>query len=332
LTGRGLIHFQLGAPGVDADLKAALAIFREHGDVASMALSYSFYAEVAAARGEIGEGRRRRLEVLEFYLGLPDDVFVLAARAYSRAKLGVLDGDLTQAERYYREAAAGYGQIDRPMMRSICLGMVADFDERAGNYAAAINDLDEAVETNDALGLRGFTGALLARLAWVLLQNGDTARAEFNYNRALDLARRLNNTPVAFMALTGLAELHRLHGRNGEAAAAATEALDLYLAGSPRRLSNRIDARSDVLAAGAVCCTVLGVLAAEGCNGEQAAQLLGHADRLRQDAGAPVPTFQRDDLDRARKAAVTLLGHDAFLAEFELGQRGRLGHEVTFRP
>jgi tetratricopeptide (TPR) repeat protein len=270
--------------------------------------------------------------VLGFYLGLPDDVFVLAARAYSRAKLGVLDRDLAQAERYYREAADGYGQIDRPMMRSMCLGMVADFDERAGNYEAAIIDLDEAVETNDALGLRGFTGALLARLGWVLLQNGDTAAAESKYNRALDLARRLSNTPVVFMALTGLAAIHRLNGRNAEAAAAATEALDLYLAGSPRRLSNRIDARADVLAAASVCCGVLGVLAVEGGNGEQAARLLGHADRLQHDAESRVPKFQCDDLDRARDAAVALVGHEAFLAAFELGQHGRLGHEVAFRP
>jgi predicted ATPase/DNA-binding SARP family transcriptional activator len=332
LTGRGLIHFQLGAPGVDADLKAALSTFREHGDVASMALTYSFYAEVAAARGDIDEGRRRRLEVLDFYLALPDDVFVLAARAYSRAKLGVLDGDLNQAERYYREAAEGFGRVDRPMMRSMCLGMVADFDERAGNYAAAIDDLDEAVETNDALGFWGFTGALLARLGWVLLQNGDPARAEVKYNRALDLARRLSNKPVIFMALAGMAEIHRLHGRDVEAAAAATEALDVYLAGNPRRLSNRIDAQADVLAAAAVCCAVLGVLAAEAGDGEQAAQLLGHAERLRGDAAAPVPTVQRDDLDRARHTAVKLLGGDAFLAAFELGQRGRLGHEVAFRP
>jgi predicted ATPase/DNA-binding SARP family transcriptional activator len=333
LTGRGLIDFQLGEPaGVDADLKAALAIFRDRGDVAAMSLTYSFYAEVPAALGDVDEARRRRHEVLEFYGGFPDDVFVIAVRAYSRAKLGVLDGDLPRAERYYREAADGFAQVDRPMMRSICLGMVADFDERAGNYPAAIRDLEEAVDTNDALGLRGFTGALLARLGWVLLQNGDVLRAEFKYNRALDLARRLHNTPVIFPALTGLAVLHLMHGRNREAADAATEALDLYLAGGPRRLSNRVDPQADVFVVAAVCCAVLGMLAAEEGDGKQAARLLGHADRLRNDAAAPVPVFQREDLDRARDRAVDLLGYDAFLAAFELGQRGRLGHEVAFRP
>ena len=70
LTGRGLIDFQLGKPeGVDADLSAALAIFREHNDLGAISLTHSFYAEVAAARGDIDEGRRRRLELLDHYLG-----------------------------------------------------------------------------------------------------------------------------------------------------------------------------------------------------------------------------------------------------------------------
>ncbi len=87
-----------------------------------------------------------------------------------------------------------------------------------------------------------------------------------------------------------------------------------------------------MLAAGAVCCAVLGMLAAEQGEGDRAARLLGHADRLRTDAGATVPTFQRDDLDRAQDRGVDRLGHDAFLAAFEAGRRGRLGHEVAFRP
>ena len=333
LTGRGLIDFQLGKPaGVDADFEAALAIFHDRDDFASLSLTYGFWAEVAVARGDLDEGRRRRLELLDFYLGLPEGPFVIAVRAYSRAKLGGLDGDLERSERYYREAADGFAQIDRPMMRAMCLGMVADFEERRGDYREAINNLDEAVATNDALGLRGFNGSLLARLGWALLQDGDTARAELAYNRALDLARRLNNTPVAFLALTGRAVLHRLDGRIDSAAEAATEALELYLAGEPRRLANRVDPRADLLGGAAVCCTELAILAVERGDAEQAARLLGHADRLRRDVGVPVPRFQCNDLDRARETASALLGPEAFEAAFDLGQHGQLGQNVAFRP
>jgi tetratricopeptide (TPR) repeat protein len=334
LTGRGLIAFQLGAPaGVDADLEAALAFFRANDDVASMALTYSFYAEVAAARGDIEEGRRRRREVLAFYLGLPDaDPFVLGARAYSLAKLAVLDGDLTQAEDCYRQAADGFSKVGRPMMRSMCLGMIADFAERTGDSAAAVAHLDEAIEINDSLGLRGFSGALLARLGWALLQCGDPARAESVCRRSLEIGRRLNHTPALFTAQTALSVVHRLHGRSDAAAAAATEALELAMAGGPRRLSNRIDVQADALGGTAACCVVLGGLAADAGAGERAALLLGRADRLRDEAGVAVPRLQVDDLARTRRAAVALIGEDAFLAAFEAGQQGRLGHEVPIRP
>lgn len=333
LTGRGLIEFLTGSQQrADADLEAALATFRDRNDVPSMALAHSFYAEIAAVRGDVDEAVRRRQEVLAFYGELPDDPFVVAARAYSRAKLAILEGDLTQAEQHYRAATEGFSRIDRPVMLSMSLGMVADFDERSGDYPAAIRVLEEAIATNDALGLRGFTGSLVARLGWALLHEGDVVRAETMYERALEGARRLRNAPVMFLALTGMAVLHRLHGRNGVAAAAGTEALGLYLAGGPRRFRNRIDPQDDVLAGAAACCSVLGVLAAEAGDGERAARLLGHAERLRSDAGAPVPPFQHDDIDRARDSTVAALGHDAFLAALELGRRGELGAEVAFAP
>lgn len=340
LTGRALIDFQVGQiEHVDADLETALAIFRRHNDVASIALTYSFYAEVAAARGDTDVGRSRRLEVLDFYASQPDDPFVVAARAYSQGKLGLLDGDLAEAERRYREAADGFAKIDRPMMLSMCLGIVADFDERNGDYRAAIVALEEAVTINDTLGLKGFMGALLARLGWALLQDGAPERAEITYKRAFELARRLNNAPVVFLSLTGLAVLHRLDDRDADAVRAATEALEYYQAGGPRhrtggrrRLSNRVDALADVQTAAAACCGVLAGIAATADRGTETAQLLGHADRLRTDAGTPVPTLQRADLDRTREAAIALLGHDAFLAAFASGWQGQLGIDVVFSP
>jgi predicted ATPase/DNA-binding SARP family transcriptional activator len=333
LTGRGLIEFQLGKPeNVDADLSAALAIFRDRNDLGAISLTHSFYAEVAAARGDIDEGRRRRLDLLDHYMGLPDSTFVIAARAYSRAKVAGLDGDLELSELHYREAADAFSQINRPMMLAICQGIIADFDERCGNYRAAIDNLDEAIATNDALGFRGFNGSLLARLGWALLQDGDTTRAEIAYNRALDLARRLSNTPVVFLALAGRAVLHRLDGRNATAVEAATEALELYLAGEPRRLANRVDPRADLLAGAAVCCTELGILAVDAGNAEHAVRLLGHAERLRSDAGVAVPKFQCDGLDRALETASALLDPERFQAAFDFGQHGQLGQSVTFKP
>jgi predicted ATPase/DNA-binding SARP family transcriptional activator len=305
LTGRGLIDFLIGAvEQSDADLEEALEIFQRHGDLESMALAHSFYAEQAAVRGDLDEARRRRLEVLDFYGESPNDPFAIAARVYSQAKLAILDGDLDAAERHYRAATDGFDRLDRPVMSSMCLAMVADFDERAGDLPAAITTLEKAIETNEAL-LGGFTGSLFARLGWVLLQDGQLARAEAAYQRSLDSSRRLRHTMVLFQTLTGLAALHRLHGRDGDAASAATEALEIYRTGGFNRFRNRIEPTKDLQAMAAVACVVLAAVAAEGDEPAAAAAPLAEAERLLADSGTEVPTFQLDDLHRARTAAVT---------------------------
>jgi tetratricopeptide (TPR) repeat protein len=330
VMGRGLINLLSGSPAhSDADLIHALAVFREGTQVREMALAYSFYAEIPYVQGDSDEARRRRLEVLAFYAGLPDDPFTFAARAYSRARLGTLDGDLVVAEQHYREAAAGFAEGDRPVMRTICLGMLADFDERAGRYGPAVDELEEAVRLSDSLGLRGFNGSLLSRLAWVLLQNADVERAEVMARRALDQGRRLRSTQVLFLALTASAVLHRRRGQDDQAASAATEAVGLYLAGWPRRFRNRIDPELEILTAVAACCAVLGMLAVEEGDGAHGAQLLGHANHLRGDGGGPVPAFQHDDISRAQESATALLGRDGFAAAFDQGERLDLGELLT---
>ena len=152
----------------------------------------------------------------------------------------------------------------------MCLGMVADFDERAGDYPAAIRTLEAAIATNEAL-LGGFTGSLQARLGWVLLHDGQVARAEAVYERALEGPAACGTRMVLFHALAGLAVLHRLHGRDDAAVEAATEALELYRADGFRRFRNRIDPKTDLQAAAAVCCEVLAAIAAERDEPEQAA-------------------------------------------------------------
>jgi predicted ATPase/DNA-binding SARP family transcriptional activator len=302
LTGRGLINFLAGQPEhSDEDLEAAIEIFERHDDVESLRLAYSFWAEQPAALGDIAEARRRRLQLLDFLAARPQDEFDVASRSYSLAKLALLDDDLDAAERHYRTATEGFARFDRPAMNSMCLGMVADFDERAGDYPAAIKALEAAIETNQTL-LGGFTGSLLSRLGWVLLEDGQTTRAEAVYREALASGRRVQHTMVVFLSLTGVAALDRLHGRSGDAFAAATEALEIYRAGGPRRFQNRIDTAADLQAAGAVCCGVLAAIAAEGDDRERAATLLAEAEQLRAEARAEVPWFQQGDLDRARAA------------------------------
>jgi predicted ATPase len=291
LTGRGLLDFLAGdIEHCDDDLATALEIFERHDDWVSMALAHSFYAEQAAVRGDLDEARRRRCFVLDFYGEAPEEPFAVAARSHSLAKLAILDGDIEAAERHYRAATDGFALLDRPVMSSICLGMVADFDERAGDYPVAIKTLEAAIETNASL-LGGFTGSLEARLGWVLLHDGQLDRAEAVYRRTLESARRVRHTLVIFQAQAGLAALHRYHGRNDEAVAAASEALDLFREDDFRRFRNRIDPEADLQAGAALCSEVLAAIASERDEPERAATLREQAERLRADSGLAIPTL-----------------------------------------
>jgi hypothetical protein len=89
--------------------------------------------------------------------------------------------------------------------------------------------------------------------------------------------------------------------------AAATEALELYRAGDPRRFRNRIDPQNELRTAAATSCAVLAVIAAERGDTEQAADLLEQAAGLRAEGGAEIPPLLQDDLDEAFEvvAAVT---------------------------
>ncbi len=330
LTGRGLLDFLAGVPDrCDENLSVALEIFTRHRDRASMTLANAFYAEFAAARNEHEEARRRRLIVIDFYEQSPDDPFSIAACSYSRGKLAVLDGDVAAAEAHYRAAGNGFAHMDRPVMLSMTLDVVAEFDERAGNYGDAVRALETAIATNDACGLRGFTGTLFVRLGWALLHEGAVAGAEANYERALEGARRVLNEPVLLLALTGSAVIHRFHGRDDAAVDAATEAIEVYRLGHSRRFRNRVDPKRDLPVAVAACHVVLAAIAADRDDPGQAATRLGQATRLRLDAAAELPAFQQDEERRARMQAIAALGEAAFTAEYD---RARLAPEARPNP
>src|SRR6185369_2547241 len=142
----------------DDDLREALELFRRHHDRAGETFTLTFYCETARVTGRVEEARARRLEALAVYLALPDDEYVLAVRAYSQAQLAMIDGELTEVERHYRVAADGFRRTDRPVMLAIALGVLADLDERHGDHDAAVEELEEAVDLAEDVGMRGFVG------------------------------------------------------------------------------------------------------------------------------------------------------------------------------
>jgi predicted ATPase len=330
LTGRGLLRFQNGMrDGVDDDLEAALDLLRGGDDVGAVAMAYSFWAEIASVQGDTGTARTRRRESLAFYSMLGESETVRGMRAYGAGKLAALDGDLDEAETRYREALSWFERVDRPVMTAMTMSMVADFDERAGRYAEASDLLRRAIDLGDAVAMRGFSGTQLGRLAWALLQAGDVQQAAAIYDRVLDAGRRLRNARMELLALAGIAALHRIAGRVGDAAVAARQALDLHVASGPARLSNRVVPGAETASVLGLCCTILAADASERGRHDEAARFLGAADSQRATAGLPVPWFQVHDDAAARATALDALGDDAFAKAYEAGRTGDIAAEVA---
>ena len=180
------------------------------------------------------------------------------------------------------------------------LGILADFDERQCRYHEAVDELQEAVALVETVGMRGYVGSLYSRLAWSLLEEGDVARADVMSRNAFDAGRRLGSVDIMFLVYAASAVLHRFHGRDDEAAAAATEALHIHDVEGSSRFRNRIDPDFEIASVLAVCRTVLAVVAVDSGDTLRAVELLAEADRLRVDVGASAPKFQVEDLEQAR--------------------------------
>ncbi|MBV8979924.1 MAG: winged helix-turn-helix domain-containing protein [Acidimicrobiia bacterium] len=306
LTAGGMFRFIRGdIPSADVDFQEAREVFLRHDDRDGLVFTLSFYAEAARMSGRSGEARTRRLETLELYREAPDDPFIVGARAFSHAILALIDNDLAVAERHYRIAADAFRAGGRPFMLSVTLGFLADFDERNARYHDAVEALEEAVELAETFGMRGYLGSLYSRLAWSLLEEGDITRAELMIERALEAGWRLRSAHILFPAHAGSALLHRLHGRNEDAVAAASEALRIHEVEGPSGFRNRIDPDFEIASVLAVCSTILAVIALESGELDRGADLLQRADTLRQDVGAPEPKFQMADLEAARRVLLS---------------------------
>jgi len=101
----------------------------------------------------------------------------------------------------------------------------------------------------------------------------------------------------SFLSLAGVATLERISGHDLEAAAAATEALEVYEARrAPAVSGNRVDTAADLRAGRrAVLRRARGDRSRRRRTGNRRQTLLEQAELLRAEAGVDVPWFQRDE-------------------------------------
>jgi hypothetical protein len=123
---------------------------------------------------------------------------------------------------------------------------------------------------------------------------------------------------VLFAAQAGLAVLHRLPAVTTPLSRRPPSRWADQAHGF-RQFRNRIDPKTDLQTAAAVCYEV-GRHRRRAGRARAGGDLLGRAEHLRVDSGVEVPAFLQEDVGEARRAAIAALGDDAFAAAFERGR------------
>jgi len=254
---RALAHAKRGDSGETATLVAVLAqalyygptpadealdrcerfLAEAAGDRALEAALQSTLAGLHAMRGEFGEARRLYARAVATYEDLGQE-FRRAARSQIGAEIELLAGEAAAAERELRH---GYETLERMGERAL-RSTLAAFLARA---LAAQGRYDEAEEYTRFSEETAGADDLVTQVVWraaralVLAHRGELDAAERLAEDAARMAEETDFLDLQAGARLSLAEVLRLAGRAGEAAAAAAQAAATF-----ERKGNLVAARN----------------------------------------------------------------------------------------
>ena len=197
------------------------------------------------------------------------------------------------------------------------------------DYGAARIHLDTALAEWRRLGDPSAVARLLNLAGWAAAMDGDLAAARLMLEEGVNAAAELGDEGQRSATLHALGEVARLDGRLDEARPLLEESLGLARAagwrtvlwwpvhslGALARTEGRHDEAHELLSEAVALCPKLGrrprladcyeelaALALDEGDLDEAARLLGDADRLRSEAGTPVPPVRRPFVDALRTA------------------------------
>jgi predicted ATPase/class 3 adenylate cyclase len=324
----------------------SLALYRERGDKAGIALSLNILAFLSRNRGDHG----RAVTLLEDSLTLCrqlDHKWVLAETLFILALTVRRRGDYERAKALLEESLIMWRQTgDKSgLARSLAsLGVVARLQ---GDYARAQALQEESLALHKELGHRFEVAEVLLMLGTVAQNQGDYARATALYEECLILSRELGYKLDVTAALVNLANVCLYQGDHERAKALAEEAKALAVAlGAKHQLAVCLEtlgiaafALGDSERAIALfresltlyralddrrgtaqlleCFAGVGAAVKEG---ERAARLFGAAEALRERIKAPLPLSDRPAYDRSMASARSLLPERVFALAFDQGR------------
>jgi tetratricopeptide (TPR) repeat protein len=252
-------------------------------------------------------------------------------------------GELGTAEEECRHAAAGFAAIDDVRGEARSLLHLGTATWALGRLEEAADAQDRAVTLFRSVAHDSGTGLGLVLRARTALDQGETELARQLLVDARHVLRRVGDQHLVGLCLEQLARTHLAAGNPTEAAAPARESLEIFeSAGYPEGVTTALQTLGQVHLAGDDPVTALSLyrraadtarelgqptalaesveLLAEALLTDdpvRAAQLLGHAEQLRTEVGAPRTRLQLRRLDRWSPRLRRALGdrYEAVVAE-----------------
>jgi predicted ATPase len=213
----GIVLFCLGFP--DQALAQSNAAFSLAGRLAHSATFAGTLAMVARLLSLVGDHaaldeRANQLAAVATEQGFP--VWEAQGTIY-RGWVKVKHGHVAKGISLLRSGASAYRSTEAETIVPYFLSLLARACETAGQIDEAMNQLNDALQIAERTGERWLEAELYRQKGELVLQQGNSERAEAFYCKALCIARKQGAKMWELRTAASLARLRRDQGRRAEA-------------------------------------------------------------------------------------------------------------------
>ncbi len=275
----------------------SLRLAREAGDERAVAAAVHGLGNLAVLQGDFAAARPLYEQVLAIGWALADDNVVAAALT----NLGTVahnQADFTEARAFAEESLEVRRRMGDPHGIAMVTGNLAYLAFQQGDHASARELYGQSLGLQRELGDRPGIANSLANLGYLALAEGDLPEASSLLTESLALADELGDKYWMALCLLRLAKVARAGGDHAGASSLDVRALTLASGmGAKRAMAEWLEGLARTAVAQA--------------SFRQAMVLLGAAQAVRDELGAPLPPAEKPGRDADLAAARSALGDEA---------------------